>query len=107
MHVLRILPFDSLSELDLADLRGFIADLGDALEDAGEWLEQDLVVYVTNETEADRSLRRIVAPRSSEIRPGDRISATGWTGTRFAAMNLPTPDRATVHAAHALHPERD
>jgi hypothetical protein len=107
MQVLRILPFDSLSEVDLADLRGFIADISDELEGTGEWLEYDLVVYVTNETEADGSLRRIVAPRSSEIRPGDPIVATGWTGTRAVATNLPTPDRGTVHAAHAVRPDRD
>jgi hypothetical protein len=77
MQVLRILPFDSLSEVDLADLRGFIADLGDELEDAGVWLEQDLVVYVTNETEVELSAPdcRPAFVRDSPGRPdrGDRM----------------------------------
>lgn len=97
MQILWIHPFASLSEPDPADLHELIADLLEELAGIADWMEQDPVVYVTNMTEAGGSLHRIVAPRSADIRPGDWITATRWTGT----LSIST-GRATVHAAYAV-----
>ena len=66
------------------------------------WLDQDLVVYVTSDREADGRHRRIVAPRSRAIEPGAWVSPTGWTAATLQGTSDTEHVEPSIHAAGSL-----
>ena len=102
MQILRIEPFDSLRAHEVSAVRSLVAELPDGIDGVETWLNQDLVVYVTSDREADGRHRRIVAPRSPAIRPGAWVSAVGWTAATIQGTADTEHVEPSIHAAGSL-----